>query len=126
METINAIEEQDLTEKAGRHNAAERVLWGHVALFIGLAYGLSWLWWAPILLPQLGTVSLSGRLPDLTHNPAVERLAFGMFGPLLAAVIMRLVVSRDGIKGSPGILRPWLLLDCFCRPSSFHHRSNRH
>lgn len=30
-----------------------------------------------------------------------------MFGPMLAAVVMRLWISRDGFKGSVGILRSW-------------------
>src|SRR4051812_49448042 len=30
-----------------------------------------------------------------------------MFGPLLAATIMRLFVSRDGLKATVGFVRPW-------------------
>lgn len=30
-----------------------------------------------------------------------------MFGPLLAAVVMRLAVSREGIRGTLGLWRPW-------------------
>ncbi len=41
-------------------------------------------------------------MPDLAHNPAVPRLGLGMFGPLLAAVVMRLAVSREGIIGTLG------------------------
>jgi hypothetical protein len=120
MEMTNAIEEQALAEKAGWHTAGEQVPWRQVSLFIGLAYGLSWLWWAPIVLPQLGMVSLVGRLPDLTHNPALARLTLGMFGPMAAAVMMRLVVSREGIKGSLGMLRPWrYYLIAFAVPALF-------
>jgi hypothetical protein len=86
---------------------AGRVCWREVIFFCGLAYGLSWVWWAPTVLPHLGAVSLGRRLPDLAQNPAVARLALGMFGPLLAAVVMRLAVSREGIKGTLGIWRSW-------------------
>lgn len=30
-----------------------------------------------------------------------------MFAPLLAAVVMRVAVSREGIEGTLGLLRPW-------------------
>ena len=87
-------------------DATAPVPWGHALLFTLLAYGLSWLWWAPLVVPKLSAVALSGRLPDLTQNTSLNRLAFGMFGPLLAAVIMRVAVSREGIKGTLGLLRP--------------------
>ena len=65
-------------------------------------------------MPHLGGVSLRGRLPDLTQNPALARLGLGMFGPLLAAVVMRLAVGREGIKGTLGIWRSWLLSNRVC------------
>jgi hypothetical protein len=30
-----------------------------------------------------------------------------MLAPVIAALIMRLFVSKEGLKGSPGLLRPW-------------------
>lgn len=84
-----------------------RVPWSQVLVFTLLAYSLSWLWWAPLVLPKLRTVSLSGRLPDLTQNHSLNQLALGMFGPLLTAAIMRVAVSREGIRGTLGLLRPW-------------------
>ena len=88
-------------------SSAGRVPWRQVVTFCALAYGLSWLWWAPIVWPGLDGLSLGGRLPDLTFNPALARLGLGMFGPMLAALVMRLAVSREGIKGTLGIWRPW-------------------
>jgi len=95
------------SETAAASVAEGRVPWRQVALFCALAYGLSWLWWAPLVLPKLGGLSLGGRLPDLTKDPSLARLAPGMFGPMIAAVLMRLAVSREGIKGTLGVRRPW-------------------
>jgi uncharacterized protein len=98
----------------------DRVPWREVILFCALAYGVSWVWWAPMVLPHLGAVLLGGRLPDLAHNPAVARLGLGMFGPLLAALVMRLAVSREGIKGTLGVWRSWRnYLVAFSAPALF-------
>ncbi len=56
-----------------------------------------------------------GRLLALSTTPADATEVFGnqvnhlpaMFGPLLAAVAMRLWVSREGLRGSLGLRRPW-------------------
>jgi hypothetical protein len=95
------------SETAVTSGAEARVPWRQVILFCVPAYGLSWLWWAPMVLPKLGGLSLDGRRPDLTQDPALARLAPGMFGPMPAAVVMRLAVSREGIRGTLGIRRPW-------------------
>jgi len=58
-----------------------------------------------MVLPKLSGLSLAGRLPNLSPD-AGSRLALGMFGPMVAAVLMRLFVSREGLKGSLGLLRP--------------------
>jgi hypothetical protein len=41
---------------------ASRVAWRDVAAFSALAYGLSWAWWAPIVWPYLGQITLNS--PD--------------------------------------------------------------
>jgi hypothetical protein len=48
----------------------------------------------------LGGLSLGGPLPDLRRDAAPGLLGPGMFGPLVAAVVMRLAVSREGVKGT--------------------------
>jgi uncharacterized protein len=101
------MEVRSHSETAVTSGAEAKVPWRQVILFCALAYGLSWLWWAPMALPKLGGLSLGGRLPDLARDPALARLGLGMFGPLLAAVVMRLAVSREGIRGTLGIWRPW-------------------
>jgi uncharacterized protein len=45
-------------------------------------------------------------LPDVLQTTGTSRVAFGMFGPLIAAVIMLLFVSREGLKGTLGFRRP--------------------
>jgi membrane protease YdiL (CAAX protease family) len=85
---------------------ASRVAWRDVAAFSALAYALTWAWWAPIVWPYLGEVTLNRPLPNVVEGGSI-RVPLGMFGPLLAATIMRLVVSRDGLKATLGFVRPW-------------------
>ncbi len=85
---------------------AARVSWRDVAAFSALAYGLSWAWWAPIVWPHLGQITLNRPLPNVVEGGSI-RVPLGMFGPLLAATIMRLVVSRDSLKATLGFVRPW-------------------
>ena len=83
------------------------VRWRDIILYSILAYGLSWAWWAQLVLPRLGSVSLDRPMPDLANDPALATFAFGMFGPMIAALIMRLFVSEEGVRGSVGVVRPW-------------------
>jgi len=85
---------------------APRVPWRDVAAFSALAYGLSWAWWAPMVSPYLGQMTLTRALPNVVEGGSI-RVPLGMFGPLLAATIMRLFVSRDGVKGTLGFIRSW-------------------
>jgi membrane protease YdiL (CAAX protease family) len=82
------------------------VCWRDVAAFSALSYGLSWAWWAPAVWPHLGEVTLNRPLPNVVEGGSI-RVALGMFGPLLAATIMRLFVSREGLKSTLGFIRPW-------------------
>jgi uncharacterized protein len=85
---------------------ASHVSWRDVAAFSALAYGLSWAWWARIVWPYLGQITLNSPLPNVVEGGSL-RVPLGMFGPLLAATIMRLFVSRDGLKATLGFVRPW-------------------
>jgi hypothetical protein len=62
--------------KAEAPGAKAAVRWGSVALFIVFAFGISWLLWL-----GLGTLGVSFTI----------RVSIGMFGPALAAVIVRLI-----------------------------------
>src|SRR3954469_4584725 len=85
---------------------ASHVSWRDVAAFSALAYGFSWAWWAPIVWPYLGQITLNRALPNVVEGGSI-RVPLGMFGPLLAATIMRLFVSGDGLKATLGFVRPW-------------------
>jgi len=82
-----------------------RVGWRDVTAFSALAYGLSWAWWAPSVWPYLGHITLTRALPNVVEGGSI-RVPLGMFGPLLAAVIMRLFVSREGVRATLGFVRP--------------------
>ncbi len=87
--------------------ARTHVKWREVGTFSMLAYGLSWIVWIPMVLPQLRGVFFTGAAPEVTQGPSLDTLALGMFGPLIAALVMRLLVSKDGLKGTLGAWRSW-------------------
>jgi uncharacterized protein len=76
----------------------ERVRWSEVILFNLIAFVLAWLYWIPFLMRGI---------EGIRAFPGPYGFANGMFAPMLAALIMRLLVSREGLKGSLGILRHW-------------------
>jgi membrane protease YdiL (CAAX protease family) len=83
-----------------------RVNWKEVVLFAVLAYGLAWAWSGYFLLPYLGDLLTR----SVTPSDMVERLGAvttlpTMLTPMIAALIMRIFVSREGVKGSLGLLR---------------------
>jgi membrane protease YdiL (CAAX protease family) len=82
------------------------VNWREVTLFVVLAYGLAWAWSGFFLLPYLGDLLARSTTP----TDMLGRLGAGvtlptMLTPMIAALIMRLFVSREGLKGSLGLLR---------------------
>jgi hypothetical protein len=84
------------------------VQWRQVILFTFLAYSLTWIWQGIKILPHLG------ELLTASKTPADSTVIFGnlyyhilgMFGPMFAAFIMRLFVSREGLRGSLGLRQP--------------------
>src|SRR5829696_9118860 len=101
----------DTNVTASQASARSRINWREVTLFGLLAYGLAWAWWGFWLFPYLGTLlALSTTPTDLVgHANGVLALAIplGMFAPMIAALIMRMFVSKEGLKGSVGLWRPW-------------------
>ena len=81
------------------------VQWRNIVAFSASAYGLSWAWWAPMVWPYLSRITLTGPLPNVVEGGSV-RVPLGMFGPLIAAIIMRLFVTHDGLNGTLGVIRP--------------------
>ena len=91
--------------------ARAHVNWREVILFGLLAYGLAWAWWGFWLSPYLDTLLTQSTTPTDLLARASGALALaiplGMFAPMIAALIMRLFVSKEGLKGSLGLLRSW-------------------
>jgi membrane protease YdiL (CAAX protease family) len=81
-----------------------KVLWRDVALFTGLAYAFAWVLWIA-LRPNLLHLLTADRTPSKLTVPAIYVL--GMFAPAAAAVVMRVFVSKEGLKGSLGPVRVW-------------------
>jgi hypothetical protein len=84
--------------------ATRRVAWRHVAGFVALAYGISWAVWASAM-PDAWHALMAGRTPK-TYTVGTLGMV-GMFGPALAALAMRLFVSKEGVRGSLGARRNW-------------------
>jgi uncharacterized protein len=91
---------------AAQAPARGRVNWKEVVLFVVLAYGLAWAWSGFWLLPYLGELLTRSTTPTYM----LERLGAGvtlptMLTPMISALIMRIIVSKEGLKGSLGLVR---------------------
>ena len=81
-----------------------RVPWCDVALYVVLVYAGAWgLWFA--LVPHIGRLFTAAKTPEKLSASSLTVL--GMFAPLVAAVVMRLFVSKEGLRGSVGPIRRW-------------------
>ena len=101
-----------MINRAGQQPPARsHVNWREVILFGLLAYGLAWAWWGFWLFPYLDALLTQSKTSTDLLEGAGGGLALaiplGMFTPMLAALIMRLFVSKEGLKGSLGLLRSW-------------------
>jgi membrane protease YdiL (CAAX protease family) len=83
---------------------AARVPWSQVAGFAVLAYAISWTVWASVM-PDAWDALKAGKTPSAYTVGGLGLL--GMFGPAVAALIMRVVVTREGVRGSLGARRDW-------------------
>jgi membrane protease YdiL (CAAX protease family) len=83
---------------------ATRVPWRQVAGFAVLAYAISWTVWASVM-PDAWDALKAGRTPSTYAVGGLGLL--GMFGPALAALIMRVFITREGVRGSLGARRGW-------------------
>jgi hypothetical protein len=82
--------------------ASERVDWHHVIGFVVLAYGIAWAVWAPAMGDAWHAIT-TGTTPSSYAAPGFA--VVGMFAPAIAALIMRLWVSKEGLRGSLGPIR---------------------
>jgi CAAX protease family protein len=78
-----------------------QVKWAHVVGFVTLAYTISWGVWIA-LVPHIARYIHATRTPEKFTAPG--SIVIGMFGPALAAMIMR-IVSKEGFKTSLGPIR---------------------
>jgi uncharacterized protein (DUF2236 family) len=92
------------------------VAWRHVIGFVLLAYGLAWAIWAALLGPTIKEALQDGRTPE--HFTATAAVTLGMYAPALAAVVMRVFISKEGLRralgplpslkiGLAAVLLPW-------------------
>jgi CAAX protease family protein len=77
------------------------VKWGHVIGFVTVAYAISWGVWIA-LVPHIDRYLHATRTPSKFTAPG--SIVVGMFGPALAAVIMR-IVNKEGFRTSLGPIR---------------------
>ena len=97
----------DTNGTAAQAPALVHVNWREVILFALLAYCLAWSWWGFWLFPYLGTLLTQSTTPTDMVGDAGAAMVLGMFAPMIAALIMRLFISKEGVKGSLGLLRSW-------------------
>jgi membrane protease YdiL (CAAX protease family) len=91
---------------AAQAPALVHVNWGEVILFVLLAFGLAWVWSGFWLLPYLGILLTQSTTPtDMVEQLGAVAVLPTMLTPMIAALIMRLFVSKEGLKGSLGLLR---------------------
>jgi membrane protease YdiL (CAAX protease family) len=98
-----------------------RVNWKEVILFVVLAYGLGWAWSGFFLLPYLGDLLTQSTTPtDMLERLGAVTTLPTMLTPMIAALIMRIFVTKEGGKGSLGLLRsPKYYLAALAIPAVF-------
>jgi hypothetical protein len=105
---MEAVAEMERFEKRGQRaeQAGRSVAWRHVGAFVLLAYGIAWAYWMVVVSdPWHAMTTWSNTPKDYTEGTVA---ALGMFAPAVAAIVMRLFVSKEGLRGSFGpVLRRW-------------------
>ena len=76
-------------------------------LFVVFAYLLSWLWWGGLWLSGSQAILNFSRLRGDERNTALMITGIGNFGPLVAALIMRVFIRKEGLTKSRCWRRPW-------------------
>jgi len=101
--------------------ARAHVKWKEVILYVVLAYGLAWAWSGFFLFPYLGDLLTRSTTPtDMVERLGPAATLGTMLTPMIAALIMLIFVSREGVKGSLGLLRsPKYYLAALAIPAIF-------
>jgi uncharacterized protein len=87
-------------------SAHVHLAWRDVILFVVLAYGLAWAWSGFWLLPYLGDLLTRSTTPtDMLGRLGAVATLPTMLAPMIAALVMRIFVGKEGVKGSLGLLR---------------------
>jgi uncharacterized protein len=119
--TMNTTPMNNETRTEVQAPVRARVHWKEVILFVVLAYGLAWAWSGFFLFPYLDDLltqsttptDMLGRLGPMVTLPT-------MLTPMIAALFMRIFVSKEGVKGSLGLLRsPMYYLAALVIPAVF-------
>jgi hypothetical protein len=105
---MEAVAKMGRFEKRGQRaeQAGESVAWRHVGAFVLLVYGIAWAYWMVVVSDPWHAVTTWSNTPkDYTEGTVA---ALGMFAPAIAAIVMRLFVRKEGLKGSLGpVLHRW-------------------
>jgi hypothetical protein len=118
---MNTTPTNNETRTAVQAPVRARVNWKEIILFVVLAYGLSWAWSGYFLLPYLGDLLTQSTTPtDMVERLGPAATLGTMLAPMIAALIMRIFVSKEGLKGSLGLLRsPKYYLAALIAPAVF-------
>ena len=96
----------DTARTAAQAPARIHVNWKEVITYVVLAYALAWAWSGFFLLPYLGDLLTQPTTPtDMVERLGAVTTLPTMLTPMIAALIMRIFVSKEGVKGSLGLLR---------------------
>ncbi|MBI4675746.1 MAG: CPBP family intramembrane metalloprotease [Chloroflexi bacterium] len=104
---MSTRQSNDLPGGGRRAVPASQPKWREIVIFGVLAFLFSWLWWGGVWASGIPLVSdLSGV--NQNQLPVGQILiVIGDFGPLVAALVMRLLISKEGLKNSLRWRRSW-------------------
>jgi uncharacterized protein len=118
---MNTIAMNNEIRTEGQAPVRAQVNWREIILFVVLAYGLAWTWSGYFLLPYLGDLITQTTTPtDMVERLGAVATLPTMLTPMIAVLIMRIFVSKEGLKGSLGLLRsPKYYLAALVVPAAF-------
>jgi hypothetical protein len=78
-----------------------------ILAFCVLAYSLSWGWWGIRFAPFWEQLISYGQ-PISRSQIGILDIQIGMFGPLIAAIVMRLWISKEPFRFSLKLSHSWI------------------